>query len=58
MHKIFSWGVIGAGPAGIATVGKLLDKGIPAHDILWVDPYFQVGDFGRLWSQVSSNTRA
>lgn len=56
-QNIFSWAVIGAGPAGIATVGKLLDKGVAAHEILWVDPYFQVGDFGRLWSQVSSNTR-
>lgn len=51
------WAVVGAGPAGIAVVGKLLDQGISSKDILWIDPYFQVGDLGRLWSSVSSNTK-
>ena len=54
--KPFQWAVIGAGPAGIAVVGKLLDYGIPPKDILWVDPYFNVGDLGLYWSNVSSNT--
>lgn len=48
--------VIGAGPAGIATVGKLLDHGIAAKDIVWIDPHFQVGDFGTIWKNVPSNT--
>ncbi|KGP64024.1 pyridine nucleotide-disulfide oxidoreductase [Legionella norrlandica] len=52
----FQWSVIGAGPAGIAAVGKLLDYGITSSEILWLDPYFKVGDFGRLWQHVSSNT--
>lgn len=56
-NKIFLWAVVGAGPAGIAAVGKLLDHGIPPADILWVDPHFKVGDLGMLWPQVSSNTR-
>ena len=55
-QKIFQWAIVGAGPAGIAAVGKLLDSGInPAH-ILWLDPHFNVGDLGRLWQNVSSNT--
>lgn len=57
-HTFFDWAVVGAGPAGIACVGRLLDSGVARHRILWVDPYFTVGDFGRLWSNVSSNTKA
>ena len=53
----FQWAVIGAGPAGIAAIGKLLDNDIdPAH-IAWIDPAFCVGDFGTEWKNVSSNTR-
>ena len=55
--KPFAWAVVGAGPAGIAAVGLLLDAGISGKDILWIDPYFQVGDFGRHWGEVNSNTR-
>jgi hypothetical protein len=55
--KIFQWAVLGAGPAGIAAVGKLLDNGIPAEKILWCDPHFKVGDLGMFWSNVSSNTK-
>jgi Pyridine nucleotide-disulphide oxidoreductase len=58
MEKAYQWAVIGAGPAGIAVVGKLLDLGIEANEILWLDPHFEVGDFGRLWPNVSSNTKA
>jgi cation diffusion facilitator CzcD-associated flavoprotein CzcO len=52
----YRWAVVGAGPAGIAAVGQLLDHGIPAKDIAWVDPTFTVGDFGTKWAPVSSNT--
>ena len=47
---------MGAGPAGLTSIGLLLDSGIPPQQILWIDPFFQVGDFGRLWNEVSSNT--
>lgn len=55
--KTAKWAVIGAGPAGIAAVGKLLDHGILPEHILWIDPYFKVGDLGKYWSNVSSNTK-
>ncbi len=54
----FDWAVIGAGPAGIAAVGKLLDAGINPNRLAWVDPAFSVGDFGTKWRNVSSNTKA
>lgn len=53
----FKWAVIGAGPAGIAAIGQLLDHGIKGQDIAWVDPQFDVGLLGRKWRSVSSNTR-
>jgi len=54
--KHMQWAVIGAGPAGIAAVGKLLDNGVAPDAILWLDPHFHVGDLGGLWNNVSSNT--
>ena len=53
----YSWAVIGAGPAGIASVGKLLDSGVNHEDIIWIDPHFTVGDFGAYWHLVLSNTQ-
>jgi hypothetical protein len=56
MTEVLDWAIIGAGPAGIAAVGKLMDQGIPAQKIGWVDPHFRVGDLGYKWNQVPSNT--
>lgn len=53
----FAWTVIGAGPAGIAAVGKLLDHGIAPEKIAWIDPAFSAGDLGGKWRSVSSNTQ-
>ncbi len=55
-QKRFDWMVVGAGPAGIAAVGKLLDAGVSPKQIGWMDPHFEVGDLGRKWHSVSSNT--
>lgn len=56
-NSSYNWAVIGAGPAGIAAVGKLIDHGIDPKTIAWLDPEFKVGDFGTKWRNVSSNTR-
>ena len=53
----YEWTVIGAGPAGIAAVGKLIDYGIEEKNIAWVDPKFKVGDLGTIWRNVPSNTK-
>jgi cation diffusion facilitator CzcD-associated flavoprotein CzcO len=53
----YAWTVIGAGPAGIAAVGKLLDHGIAPAEIAWIDPAFAGGDIGAKWRSVSSNTQ-
>jgi cation diffusion facilitator CzcD-associated flavoprotein CzcO len=53
----YAWTVIGAGPAGIAAVGKLLDHGIAPEEIAWIDPAFSAGDLGGKWRSVSSNTQ-
>ncbi len=52
------WTIIGAGPAGIAALGNLLDQGIEPSKIAWIDPEFKAGDFGTLWRNVPSNTKA
>src|ERR1700733_9910381 len=54
----YEWTVIGAGPAGVAAVGKLLDHGVAGKDIAWIDPAFAAGDIGAKWRSVSSNTQA
>ncbi|WP_077090681.1 FAD/NAD(P)-binding protein [Mycobacterium rhizamassiliense] len=48
--------MIGAGPAGIAAVGRLLDHGIAPDEIAWIDPAFAGGDLSQKWRSVSSNT--
>ncbi len=50
------WTVVGAGPAGIVVIGKLIDSGCDPKTILWVDPAFAVGDLGQKWSEVLGNT--
>lgn len=54
--RIFDWTVIGAGPSGIAAVGRLIDHGVDPSRLLWIDPHFNVGELGRLWHTISSNT--
>lgn len=49
------WLVVGAGPAGILTVGLLHDLGISYKDIAWVDPEFNVGRIGKFYQNVPAN---
>ena len=53
---VFDWVVVGAGPAGIAAVGQLIESGVDSHRVAWIDPHFTVGDFGASWRLVISNT--
>lgn len=48
-----TWAVIGGGPCGIATVGKLLDL---HQSVVWFDPDFQSGRMGRYYRKVPANT--
>ncbi|EIC62329.1 hypothetical protein OUW_22224 [Mycobacteroides abscessus M93] len=48
--------MVGAGPAGIAAVGKLIDHGVLPASIAWIDPEFTAGDLGAKWRAVPSNT--
>lgn len=43
--------VVGAGPAGLAVVGNLLERQLGGK-IAWVDPYFQAGRVGRKYREV------
>ncbi|KAL2824505.1 pyridine nucleotide-disulfide oxidoreductase-domain-containing protein [Aspergillus cavernicola] len=47
--------VVGAGPAGLAVVGNLLEKQL--GKIIWIDPYFQAGRVNRKYREVPSNTK-
>ncbi|KAL4944348.1 hypothetical protein BDV06DRAFT_94699 [Aspergillus oleicola] len=47
--------VVGAGPAGLAVVGNLLEKQLGS--IVWVDPFFQGGRVSRKYREVPSNTK-
>lgn len=55
MQKNIAVGVIGAGPAGTATVGALLERGYT--NIVWVDPHFLGGEFRLYWG-IPANTRS
>jgi thioredoxin reductase len=59
MHsQSYDWAIIGAGPAGIATVGLLLDSGVTKDAILWIDPEFNVGRLGTYYTNVPGNSKA
>ncbi|OBT69542.1 hypothetical protein VE03_01096 [Pseudogymnoascus sp. 23342-1-I1] len=47
--------VVGGGPAGLATVGTLLDEDV--KPILWVDSKFQGGRLNAQYREVPSNTK-
>jgi hypothetical protein len=57
MNSPYQWCVIGAGAAGILAIGKLLDEGIDAKTIVWLDDGFNAGDLSNKWPNVPSNTK-
>jgi hypothetical protein len=54
-QQAFKYLVLGGGPSGIITVGKLLDNGV--KNIAWVDQHFSVGRLGQYYGNVPSNTK-
>jgi len=53
-----TWTIVGAGPAGIAVVGLLLDLGVNGSTITWVDPEFNIGRLGKYYYHVPGNAKA
>lgn len=51
------WTVVGAGPAGIAVVGILMDSGVLPEQIVWLDPEFNVGRMGKFYQNVPGNAK-
>jgi hypothetical protein len=52
------WTVVGAGTAGILTVGMLIDAGIAPSSIIWVDPDFEGGRMGKYYGDIPANSPA
>lgn len=55
LHSTYEAVVVGAGPAGIVSVGNLLEKQV--GNILWVDETFQGGRINQYYREVPSNTK-
>lgn len=53
MQATRRWAVIGGGPCGIATVGRLLDLN---QSVTWIDPSFRSGRMGDFYRRVPANT--
>lgn len=53
----FIWTIIGAGPAGIAVIGILLDLGFNGSQIAWIDPEFNAGRIGKYYCNVPGNAK-
>lgn len=54
-EQVLEFLVVGAGPAGIATIAVLRSLGMPYHKLGWVDPEFNVGRIGEFYSSVPAN---
>ncbi|KAK3693921.1 pyridine nucleotide-disulfide oxidoreductase-domain-containing protein [Podospora appendiculata] len=48
--------VVGSGPAGIATVGSLIEQ-LGEGKVAWIDPAFRGGRINRFYREVPSNTQ-
>ena len=51
----YDWAVVGAGFAGITALAVLLDSGVKASKVVWIDPEFNVGRVGKYYGNVPGN---
>lgn len=56
LNTAYEYCIIGGGPAGICAVAKLLERKYNPNTILWIDPSFSAGGFGKEWANVPGNT--
>jgi cation diffusion facilitator CzcD-associated flavoprotein CzcO len=47
--------IVGAGPGGILAIAYLLDHGVKASEIIWIDPHFNGGRLNERYRTVESN---
>jgi thioredoxin reductase len=45
-NSAFDYVIVGAGPAGLCAIAKLIELNINPKKITWIDPQFEMGDFG------------
>lgn len=56
MKTHYQWCVIGAGPAGITAINKLIVNNVNPHEIVWISNHFDCGDLGKKWIFVPANS--
>lgn len=54
-QPFYDWAVVGAGFAGITALAVLLDSGVDASAVAWIDPEFNVGKVGKHYREVPGN---
>lgn len=52
----YEWAVVGAGLAGITSIAVLLENGVDASTIIWIDSEFNMGRMGKYYRNVPANT--
>ncbi len=57
LQSPYEFTVLGAGSAGIAVIGVLLDQKIDPQSIMWIDDEFNVGRIGKYYTSVPGNTK-
>ena len=53
----YQWAVVGAGLAGVTAMVVLLESGVDASSIIWIDPEFNMGRMGKYYRHVPANTK-
>ncbi len=55
-RPIHEWGIVGGGPAGIIAIAALRDIGVDPSSIIAFDPDFELGNMGKHYQEIFSNT--